>query len=279
MRAKADYYATTLTNAFKSYGTKPVIPLLKIKGHITPLQTYNVSKSLRLVPTRNVKFLAVLINSAGGSPGQCHIIAKKLEAYSKNTGVPIYTFAEDQATSGGYFVLCSGEKVFADSASLIGGIGAVHRHFNFKKALEDHDIYVEKYATSEKPLSNKLSWLEELDGETKNKVQGVLKETHERFIQHVEEKRGGKLSIEQENRKDKLFEGDVYLGNQAQNFGLVDEVVNFREYLNTNYPEAKIVDVSRPSLMDRVRFVISKFVAVSSDASLLGFLTKNNLKN
>jgi len=42
-----------------------------------------------------------------------------------------------------------GEKVFADSASLVGGIGAIHRHFNFKKALEDQDIYVEKYSTSE----------------------------------------------------------------------------------------------------------------------------------
>ena len=39
--------------------------------------------------------------------------------------------------------------MFADSASLVGGIGAVHRHLNFKKALEDQDIYFEKYATSE----------------------------------------------------------------------------------------------------------------------------------
>ena len=60
---------------------------------------------------------------------------------------------------------------------------------------------------------------------------------------------------------------------------MVDEVVNFREYLNNNYPEAKIVDISRPSLMDRIRFVVSKFVAVSSDASLLRFLTKSQAKN
>jgi len=40
-----------------------------------------------------------------------------------------------------------------------------------------------------------LSWVEELDTETKDKVENILKETHERFIQHVEEKRGPKLSV------------------------------------------------------------------------------------
>jgi len=42
-----------------------------------------------------------------------------------------------------------GEKVFADNASMVGGVGAVHRHLNFKKTLEDYDVYIQKYATSE----------------------------------------------------------------------------------------------------------------------------------
>jgi len=56
---------------------------------------------------------------------------------------------------------------------------------------------------------------------------------------------------------------------------LVDEVANFREYVYEKHPESKIVDVSRPSLADRVRFVVSKFVAVSSDMAVLKYLTKN----
>jgi len=74
-------------------------------------RTHNIAKSLNLIPSKNVKFLAVVINSAGGSPGQCHIISKKLEAYSRNTGIPIYTFAEDMATSGGYFLLSCGSTI------------------------------------------------------------------------------------------------------------------------------------------------------------------------
>jgi len=275
MRAKADFYATTFTNSIKAYSNKSVIPLIKIKGHITPLQTHNVSKSLNLIPSKNVKFLAVVINSAGGSPGQCHIISKKLEAYSKNNGVPIYTFAEDLATSGGYFLLSCGEKVFADNASMVGGVGAVHRHLNFKKALEDQDIYIQKYATSEKPLSQRLSWTEELNQESRDMVHEVLKDTHERFIQHVEDKRGSKITVDEASKKEELYDGRIFLGRQAQEKGLVDEVANFREYVYEKYPESKVLDVSRPSLADRVRFVLSKFVAVSSDMAVLKYLTKD----
>lgn len=41
-----------------------------------------------------------------------------------------------------------GEKVFADNTSLIGGIGALHRHYNVAKFLKGYDIYFEKYNTS-----------------------------------------------------------------------------------------------------------------------------------
>ena len=61
-------------------------------------------------------------------------------------------------------------------------------------------------------------------------------------------------------------------------FRLIDELANFREYVYEKHPESKVLDVSRPSLADRVRFVLSKFVAVSSDMAVLKYLTKD-LKN
>lgn len=37
----------------------------------------------------------------------------------------MYSFAKDLAASGGYFVLCSGHKVYADRTSIIGNIGVI----------------------------------------------------------------------------------------------------------------------------------------------------------
>jgi len=44
----------------------------------------------------------------GGSPTQCQIITDKLMSFSGKHGVPLLTFAEDIAASGGYFLLCIG---------------------------------------------------------------------------------------------------------------------------------------------------------------------------
>lgn len=46
-----------------------------------------------------------------------------------------------------------------------------------------------------KPLSERLSWSGELNEESRGLVREVLKDTHERFIQHVEEKRGSKIVV------------------------------------------------------------------------------------
>jgi ClpP class serine protease len=37
----------------------------------------------------------------------------------------VHTFARDIAASGGYFILCSGQQVAADTTSIVGNIGAV----------------------------------------------------------------------------------------------------------------------------------------------------------
>ena len=48
----------------------------------------------------------------------------------------MYTFAEDVAASGGYFVLCIGDRVFADPASLVGSIGVISQWFGVGKAIK-----------------------------------------------------------------------------------------------------------------------------------------------
>lgn len=39
--------------------------------------------------------------------------------------MPLYTFAQDVAASGGYFLLCMGDKVYVDSSSLVGSVGVI----------------------------------------------------------------------------------------------------------------------------------------------------------
>lgn len=58
--------------------------------------------------------MAVVINSPGGSPTQCDIMTSMIKGFCHENHLPLYTFAEDCAASGGYFLLSIGDKVYVD---------------------------------------------------------------------------------------------------------------------------------------------------------------------
>ena len=54
----------------------------------------------------------------------------------------MYTFAEDVAASGGYYLLSIGDKVYVDNVSLVGSIGVIGNYFGVRKLLEKNKIEV-----------------------------------------------------------------------------------------------------------------------------------------
>jgi ClpP class serine protease len=73
------------------------------------------------LPSKTQK-LGIVINSDSGSLSQAHIINKKLNILSKRKGITIYTFIEDCAVNAGFLLASNGDKIFADSTSIIGGL-------------------------------------------------------------------------------------------------------------------------------------------------------------
>jgi ClpP class serine protease len=69
----------------------------------------------------NTSMLGIVINSSKGSLAQAHIISTKLNFLSKR-GVKIYTFIEDSAVNAGFLLACTGQQIFADTTSIIGGL-------------------------------------------------------------------------------------------------------------------------------------------------------------
>lgn len=93
---------------------------------------YNLNK----VNTRSAVALAVSVNSPGGYPSQSHIIASQLRTFADKNKLKLYTFASDQAASGGYAILCIGDSVYAHRGSLVGNIGVVWKRYSLAGGLE-----------------------------------------------------------------------------------------------------------------------------------------------
>lgn len=96
---------------------------------------------------KNIKAVAITINSPGGSPVQSELIFNAIRELSAEKKIPVYTFARDVAASGGYWLLLAGDEIYAHQASIIGSIGVIFSGFGFvdtiKKLGIERRIYTE----------------------------------------------------------------------------------------------------------------------------------------
>ena len=98
--------------------------------------------------------MAFVINSPGGSPVYSSLIGDRIKSFAKNNDLPYYTFAEDLAASGGYWLLCTGDESYAHPTSLVGSIGVISQLGAFKGALDKNKIGVHEVSSSNELLES-----------------------------------------------------------------------------------------------------------------------------
>ena len=68
----------------------------------------------------NVRAVAVVVNSPGGSAVQSSLIMKRIRKLREETKVPVVAFVEDVAASGGYYIACGADEIYADEVRADG---------------------------------------------------------------------------------------------------------------------------------------------------------------
>ena len=225
-----------------------VVAVVKLHGVINPqssplargvINLANVESALkRAFEHDNLRAVALQINSPGGAPTQSGLIAERVRQLAAEKDVPVLAFAEDVAASGGYWLACAGDEIYAHRTSIVGSIGVVSGGFGFPALLERFGIERRLYTAG----SNKAR-LDPFSPEKSEDVEwlGQLHETlHEQFAEWVRERRGDKLDAAAE-QGERLFTGDVWHGARAAELGLVDGVGNLREVVEQRFPKANIV--------------------------------------
>ena len=91
---------------------------------------------LRAFTAKKVSGVALVINSPGGSPVQCSLISERILQLSKKNNVPVYSFIEDVAASGGYWLACSADKIYVMPSSILGSIGVITAGFGFVEVIK-----------------------------------------------------------------------------------------------------------------------------------------------
>ncbi len=179
----------------------------------------------------HVEAVALAINSPGGSPVQSSLIATRIRALAAEKEVPVFAFCEDVAASGGYWLACAADEIYADPASIVGSIGVVYAGFGFPEMLAKIGVERRVHTAGEKKAI--LDPFQDEDEDDVEILKDLQADIHEQFKAHVRDRRGDKLQADD----DVLFTGEFWTGNRALGLGLVDSLGDLRTVMRERYGE------------------------------------------
>ncbi|MCP2670789.1 S49 family peptidase [Maricaulaceae bacterium EIL42A08] len=240
--------AKALAGIKKMFGSDaPEVPLVRLEGMIASggrqgaLNLARVEKLLEKAFSHNdAPAIAISVNSPGGSPVQSRLIHDRIRALASEKDKTVLVFCEDLAASGGYWIACAGDEIFADPASIVGSIGVINAGFGFTEAMEKLGVERRvKTAGKSKLMADPFS--AETDTQ-KARMEKLLEAIHTQFITHVKERRGDKLDTEVE-----LFDGSVFTGEEGVEVGLVDGLADARTELRKRFGDETRIKTLAPS--------------------------------
>ena len=223
------------------FSNPETVVILELKGEIGKSLSFETAKKMidQAFEVNNLQAVLLEISSPGGSAVETEQIAEYLEAMMTRTKIPVISFVLDQALSGGYWLACSGIEIYATGRlSMVGSIGVIMEYYNYDKLKEQLGLEKKTITSGEmKDLMNSE------DGE--ERLQAIAEEIHQIFIKTVEASRGDRLRAEDQD----IFNGDLWLAEQALKLGLIDGIQTSEEYIAENFTDdTKIFRIKVPEM-------------------------------
>lgn len=170
-----------------------------------------------LKDNENVEGLILRVNSPGGSAYGSEQIWEALEQFKK-TDKPFIVSMGDYAASGGYYISCGADSIFADPLTVTGSIGIFGLIPNGHELLTDKlGVNFELVATNPQAMFPNL--MSPLTTEQYNAMQRMVEDGYDLFTQRVADGRG----LSQDYVK-QIGEGRVWSAEKALEIGLVDRI-------------------------------------------------------
>lgn len=194
---------------------------IKLQGEIsseTPNSAEILAPAIRkAAKDERVKHLLLQLNSPGGTPAQAERLWQTLRQVKEaHPEKKIFVTIDELCASACYYIASAADEIHATEVSLIGSIGVRMGGFGFVGAMERHGVEQRELTAGEyKALLDPFS---PRNAESEQFLkQHILTTTHNIFIDRVKSGRGEKLSSETE-----LFNGLIWIGQEAKTLGLID---------------------------------------------------------
>lgn len=216
---QGEYY-----KSLKPKFTKDKIAIIYAEGQIISgkskkgsMGDQTIVKAIRKAKKNDhVKAVVLRINSPGGSALASDVMWKELQLLKEEK--PLVISMGDLAASGGYYIACLGDKIFAQENTITGSIGVFGLMFEMEELIKDKlELHIDQYKTHQ--YADMGTMTRPLSTDERDIIQNSVKRVYGTFTKHVSEGRG--ISVDS---VDAIGQGRVWAGTDALNIGLVDEI-------------------------------------------------------
>ena len=204
----------------------------------------------------NVKAIVLRVNSPGGSALASEIIWREINLAKQKKKVVVSM--GNYAASGGYYIACNADKIFANNSTLTGSIGVFGIVPNTKNFLNEKlGVYIETVKTHKH--SDIANGYRKLSDDELNVIQNSVEDIYETFITHVSEGRGIPV-----RKVDEIGQGRVWSGADALSVGLIDEIGGLEDAIASAADLSSLEDyriITLPKKTDMFEEFIESFSA------------------
>lgn len=190
----------------------------------------------------DIKAVVIRVNSPGGSAFASEQIWREVKRLKEKK--PVVVSMGDYAASGGYYISCAADEIFAESNTLTGSIGVFGIFYDASELMTDKlGVHFDGVKTN--VHSDLGSMGRPFNADEQNLIQQNVNNTYSLFVSRCAE--GRKMSDEAIRR---IAEGRVWTGAKAKELKLVDRIgglddaiaaaakkANVKEYALLTYPE------------------------------------------
>lgn len=192
------------------------------------------------------KGVLIRISSPGGSPTQSHMIHDEIVRLRElHPDKKVSLIGEEMVTSGALWIASAVPDIAVMETTYVGSVGVITTMFNFSSLIEK--VGIDRLVITSGESKSILDQFQPPKEKDIAKMRSISTSIHETFIATMLKSRGDRLKA----APSELFTGDFWMGSQAVELGLVDEVITPTRLMLRDFGTVKYRDYSkRPSFME-----------------------------
>jgi len=199
--------------SFPSYGAR--VGLIMVEGEIYDSRQV-IGDLESMVEDPGVRAIVLRVDSPGGGAAASQEIFEYVRGVQEQ-GVPLVVSMGSVAASGGYYIACPADTIFANPGTLTGSIGVVMSFTNLEELFGKIGMDFEVIKSGR--FKDTGSWSRQMTEAERALLQETIDDIHAQFVEAVAEGRGMEYDAVAS-----LADGRIFSGRQALEAGLVDRL-------------------------------------------------------